>query len=168
MDFVSVNHCPTKYVLVSESLHKLSAGSVRANDDPTVPRTALLPQPCHRMLMTQSTGISLPEIDVTMRYPSLAFTLPPRIPKFGPRVGRVALTRDGADEVSARASTGDTAVSITMDTPNIFVGTSRGIVPHLSRDHTHGSDAIRWIDVPFESLCVVDVSFPFPFLRCPR
>ncbi|KAG6379615.1 hypothetical protein JVT61DRAFT_10124 [Boletus reticuloceps] len=41
---------------------------------------------------------------------------------------------------------------ITMDTPNILVGTSRGVVPHLSRDHTHGSDAIQWLHVPFESL----------------
>ncbi|KAF9236047.1 tRNA-guanine(15) transglycosylase-like protein [Melanogaster broomeanus] len=38
-----------------------------------------------------------------------------------------------------------------METPNILVGTSRGVVPHLSRDHCNSSDAIKWINVPFES-----------------
>lgn len=99
--------------------------------------------------MAQSTGIPpLPSgIDATTRYPSLTFTLPPSIPKFGPRVGQLTLTRDGD-----AGDQPDTTVSITLDTPNILVGTSRGVVPHLSRDHTNGSDAIRWINVPFESL----------------
>lgn len=78
-----------------------------------------------------------------MRYPSLTFVLPPSTPAFGPRVGQVTLTRDGD---------ADAAVRITFDTPNILVGTVRGVVPHLSRDHTNGSDAIRWINIPFESL----------------
>ena len=80
-----------------------------------------------------------------MRHPSLTFTLPPCIPKFGPRVGRVELARDGVSDAS-------TSTLITMDTPNTLVGTSRGVVPHFSRDHTDGSDAIRWLNVPFESL----------------
>ncbi|KAG8216391.1 hypothetical protein J3R82DRAFT_6495 [Butyriboletus roseoflavus] len=90
--------------------------------------------------MAQSTGIPPPEIDPTNQYPSLTFTLPPSVSKFGPRVGRIALTRDDAS-----------TVRITMDTPNVLVCTSRGVVPHMSRDHTHGSDAVRWINVPFES-----------------
>ena len=96
--------------------------------------------------MAQSTSALPPEIDA-MRPPSLTFTLPPCVPTFGPRVGRIVLTRDGD-----RASAASTRMPITMATPNLFVGTSRGVVPHLSRDHTHGSDAIRWLNVPFESL----------------
>lgn len=95
--------------------------------------------------MAQSTGIPPPEIDAPIQYPSLTFTLPPCVSKFGPRAGRVALARDSASDAS-------TNTLITLDTPNILVGTSRGVVPHFSRDHTNGSDAIRWLNVPFESL----------------
>jgi hypothetical protein len=94
--------------------------------------------------MAQSTGIPPPEIDGPIRYPSLTFTLPPCVPKFGSRAGRVVLARDSAGGAS-------TSTLITMDTPNILVGTSRGVVPHFSRDHTVGSDAIQWLNVPFES-----------------
>ncbi|KAI9568066.1 tRNA-guanine(15) transglycosylase-like protein [Boletus coccyginus] len=65
------------------------------------------------------------------------------MPKFSPRVGRVVLTRDAARDAAPTV--------IAMDTPNILVGTCRGVVPHLSRDHTHASDAIQWLNVPFES-----------------
>ncbi|KAF8551408.1 hypothetical protein OG21DRAFT_1445223 [Imleria badia] len=95
--------------------------------------------------MAQSTSAPPPEIDALIRHPSLTFTLSPCVPKFGPRVGRLALTRD-----DAMGTTG-TRITIQMDTPNVFVGTSRGVVPHFSRDHTNGSDAIRWLNVPFES-----------------
>ncbi|KAG9311794.1 hypothetical protein JVU11DRAFT_8041 [Chiua virens] len=91
---------------------------------------------------------------------------------FGPRVGQITLTRFQADPADVGRSepenlpttidnlTCHTEIAtrsfpiktITIDTPNIFVGTSRGVVPHLSRDHVNGSDAIQWINVPFESL----------------
>lgn len=60
------------------------------------------------------------------------------------------LAREGSAGVCDLVT--DTTVRIAMDTPNILVGTTRGVVPHLSRDHTNGSDAIQWINVPFESL----------------
>ncbi|KAF8122556.1 hypothetical protein EV363DRAFT_1182359 [Boletus edulis] len=97
-----------------------------------------------------------------MRHPSLTFTLPPGVPKFGPRVGRVTLTRDGAGDAST-STAGTGRMLITMDTPNILVGTSRGVVPHLSRDHTHGSDAIQWLHVPFESF--LEQTPPIPTLQ---
>lgn len=78
-----------------------------------------------------------------IRVPKLIFTLDQR-PQFGPRVGRLSLTRwsDGLRSNHV----------IDIPTPNFFIGTSRGAVPHLSRDHVRSANGISWINVPFESL----------------
>ena len=60
--------------------------------------------------------------------------------KFGPRMGTVRIDRKHGTPL------------IQTDTPALFTATSRGIVPHLSRDHVHLTGAIRHIQVPFESL----------------
>ena len=59
---------------------------------------------------------------------------------FSPRLGTVALSRPSEN------------TSIELPTPGLITSTSRGVVPHLSGDHTALSDAIRWVHVPFESL----------------
>ncbi|KAG2140649.1 hypothetical protein DEU56DRAFT_797943 [Suillus clintonianus] len=78
---------------------------------------------------------------VGVRFPKLTFTLDQAI-QFGPRVGRLCLTRPS-----------DSPYNHVIDTPtpNFLIGTSRGAVPHFSRDHVHSAHGISWINVPFES-----------------
>jgi len=59
---------------------------------------------------------------------------------FSPRLGTVALSRLSEN------------TSIEVPTPGLITSTSRGVVPHLSGDHTALSEAISWVHVPFESL----------------
>jgi hypothetical protein len=59
---------------------------------------------------------------------------------FGPRLGRASLKRNN----------GLSAVEI--DTPGLLTTTSRGVIPHLSRDHHRFTEAIRWVLIPFETL----------------
>ncbi|KAH9857810.1 tRNA-guanine(15) transglycosylase-like protein [Lenzites betulinus] len=59
--------------------------------------------------------------------------------KFGPRTGTLFIDRDGS------ATTHETK------TPALLAASSRGIVPHLSRDHLHISQAIQHVQLPFES-----------------
>lgn len=62
-------------------------------------------------------------------------------PQFGPRLGRATLRRHGEQ------------AEISIDTPALISSTSRGVVPHLTRDHyTAAGDALSWVHVPFESL----------------
>lgn len=74
-------------------------------------------------------------------FPKLTFILD-RGKQFGPRVGRLCLTRP-SDSPSNHV--------INIRTPNFLIGTSRGAVPHFSRDHVHSAKGISWINVPFES-----------------
>lgn len=63
------------------------------------------------------------------------------VQQFGPRVGKVTLRRDGKQS------------TIVVDTPNIMASTSRGVVPHLSRDHCVAADEVlAWVHLQFESL----------------
>lgn len=71
---------------------------------------------------------------------TLRFHIQPSPATFSPRLGTVTLSRLSEN------------TSIELATPGIITSTSRGVVPHLSGDHTALSDAIRWIHVPFESL----------------
>lgn len=60
---------------------------------------------------------------------------------FAPRLGTLSLSRLPEQNTS-----------IEVPTPGLITSTSRGVVPHLSGDHTALSEAIRWVHVPFESL----------------
>ncbi len=64
----------------------------------------------------------------------------PATDKFGPRTGILTIERDGS------------GVHHQTETPALLTATSRGIVPHLSRDHLHISPAIQHVQLPFESL----------------
>ncbi|KIJ63113.1 hypothetical protein HYDPIDRAFT_182431 [Hydnomerulius pinastri MD-312] len=99
--------------------------------------------------MAQQTDPHPPSADFAMRLPLLTFVLSSTLPQLGPRLGKLVLTRP-TRKLDETPSSSDTTV-LEMETPNILVGTSRGIVPHLSRDHCNSSDAIKWINVPFES-----------------
>ncbi|KAG6906713.1 hypothetical protein DXG01_012455 [Tephrocybe rancida] len=59
-------------------------------------------------------------------------------PLFGPRRGTLVIERP-------------TGHTITLQTPALLTGTSRGVVPHLSRGHTRASAAIGLLHVPFET-----------------
>ena len=60
--------------------------------------------------------------------------------KYGPRTGSISIDRE------------DGTPSVQTDTPALLTTTSRGVVPHLSRDNVHLTGAIRHIQLPFESL----------------
>jgi hypothetical protein len=62
----------------------------------------------------------------------------PNITRYGPRIGNIALKRSDSH--------------LQIPTPNLITTTSRGVVPHISRDHYKLTDAILWINVPFETL----------------
>ncbi|TFK67636.1 hypothetical protein BDN72DRAFT_842823 [Pluteus cervinus] len=70
---------------------------------------------------------------------SSVFTLTtPLSRRFGPRLGQLLSKRSGTpDQV--------------IETPSFVTSTSRGVVPHLSRDHHRATKAIRWANVPFET-----------------
>ena len=85
-----------------------------------------------------------------MGVPTLSFNLTASCLEFGPRFGQITLSRPTT--VQDNGSPSFDVSPITIDTPNILVGTSRGVVPHLSRDHCNSAGAIKWINVPFESL----------------
>ncbi|KAG2108636.1 tRNA-guanine(15) transglycosylase-like protein [Suillus discolor] len=78
---------------------------------------------------------------VGSRFPKLTFILD-QGKQFGPRVGRLCLTRP-SDTPSNHL--------IDIPTPNFLIGTSRGVIPHFSRDHVHSANGISWINVSFES-----------------
>ncbi|EKM55646.1 uncharacterized protein PHACADRAFT_256420 [Phanerochaete carnosa HHB-10118-sp] len=59
---------------------------------------------------------------------------------FGPRLGTVSVQRKDVDG------------TVEIKTPGLITTTSRGVVPHLSRDHTSFTEAVRWVQLPFESL----------------
>jgi hypothetical protein len=72
----------------------------------------------------------------------LSFSLhDPEAPRYHPRVGTATL---------ARADLPQSTVQV--QTPALITSTSRGLVPHFSRDHQASTEAIRWVNVPFESL----------------
>ncbi|KAG2060076.1 hypothetical protein BDR06DRAFT_927447 [Suillus hirtellus] len=75
------------------------------------------------------------------RFPKLTFILD-QGKQFGPRVGRLCLTRP---------SNTPSNHLIDIPTPNFLIGTSRGVIPHFSRDHVHSANGISWINVSFES-----------------
>ncbi|KAI6132554.1 hypothetical protein EDD16DRAFT_1532897 [Pisolithus croceorrhizus] len=81
----------------------------------------------------------------------LTFNLRKSWSAFGPRFRRITLLEAPPEECTTDISV-DEASSVTLDTPNILVGTSRGVVPHLSCDHCNSADAIGWISFSFESL----------------
>jgi hypothetical protein len=60
-------------------------------------------------------------------------------PRFSPRLSEVILKRPGSVELS-------------ILTPGLITSTVRGLVPHLARDNMRATNAIRWVNVPFETL----------------
>lgn len=39
-----------------------------------------------------------------------------------------------------------------IESPGLIASTSRGVVPHLTRDHVEKSGSIKLVHIPFESL----------------
>ncbi|KAI0928194.1 hypothetical protein AcW2_004283 [Taiwanofungus camphoratus] len=77
--------------------------------------------------------------------------LPGDLPLFGPRLGEVSIARS------------DGSTPLAVKTPGLIAATSRGVVPHLSRDHVRITKAIRWVHVPFESF--LERTPPVPTLQ---
>lgn len=73
------------------------------------------------------------------------------LPLFGPRLARLGVQRP------------DGSPPLEVYTPALITATSRGVVPHLSRDHVRTTQAIRWVHVPFESF--LGHSPPVPTLQ---
>jgi hypothetical protein len=83
--------------------------------------------------------------------PSLSFALassPDAQSKFGPRTGHLVLSRP---ERQGR--------DISIETPGLLTGTSRGVVPHLAWDvyaqHARDENSVlKWVNIPWETLYV--------------
>ena len=68
---------------------------------------------------------------------------------FGPRLGSISLLRQTR---TPDGSSNESQTQLTLPTPTFITNTSRGIVPHLSRDNIRRTPAVRWVNVPFETL----------------
>ncbi|KAF8057003.1 tRNA-guanine(15) transglycosylase-like protein [Lyophyllum atratum] len=87
----------------------------------------------------------------SQRSPGLQFTLAGTAqPCFGPRLGMLVLRRSNGIEIK-------------LETPALLTSTSRGVVPHLSRDHARLTNAIGWVHVPFETF--LEHSPPVPTMQ---
>lgn len=64
--------------------------------------------------------------------------------RYGPRIGNVILKRS--------KDLPDDSSHLQISTPNLLSTTSRGVIPHISRDQYKITDAILWVNVPFETL----------------
>lgn len=62
---------------------------------------------------------------------------------FSPRLGKLTFIRE--------LNNGENHL-IEIPTPGILISAPRGVVPHLSRDHVEKSGAVRWLNVPIETL----------------
>ncbi|KIM49902.1 hypothetical protein M413DRAFT_22013 [Hebeloma cylindrosporum] len=82
---------------------------------------------------------------------SFTFSLTSPTARYGPRLGKIALRRPGS------------TVDLQIPTPGLLTATSRGVVPHLSRDHHRLTDAIRWVNIPFETF--LEHNPPVPTLQ---
>ncbi|KAI0267388.1 tRNA-guanine(15) transglycosylase-like protein [Gloeopeniophorella convolvens] len=71
-----------------------------------------------------------------------------RTSTFSPRVGTVILHRHTEK------------TSLEVPTPGLIASSSRGVVPHLSRDHVRSSEAIKWVHIPFETFLETSPSVP--------
>ncbi|PPQ87622.1 hypothetical protein CVT25_005807 [Psilocybe cyanescens] len=92
---------------------------------------------------------------------TFSFTLSSSSARHGPRIGTLVTRRPDA---SASGSAGAGAMTeIQIQTPGMLTTTSRGVVPHLSRDHHRGSAAIRWVNIPFETF--LEHNPPLPTLQ---
>ncbi|TFK35426.1 tRNA-guanine(15) transglycosylase-like protein [Crucibulum laeve] len=80
--------------------------------------------------------------------------LTPPSARFGPRLGTVVFKRPGC--------TTDQPF-VTIPTPGLLTATSRGVVPHLSRDHHRKTQAIKWVHIPFETF--LEHNPPVPTLQ---
>ncbi|TFK18675.1 hypothetical protein FA15DRAFT_760512 [Coprinopsis marcescibilis] len=78
--------------------------------------------------------------------------------KFGPRLGHVSLTRRDTADASGKATS-----RIDIQTPGVLTNTSRGVIPHLSRDNYPSHSALKWMNVPFESF--LEHNPPVPTLQ---
>jgi len=65
---------------------------------------------------------------------------------FNPRLGSLTVQRGNVVKSA-----------IKIDTPGLLTTASRGLLPHLSRDHVNATAAIRWVNIPFETLWVLNV-----------
>ena len=63
---------------------------------------------------------------------------------FGPRIGRLILARPAGGAAGP-------APQIEIPTPNLWITTSRGVVPHLTRDNVARSAALTGVHLTFES-----------------
>lgn len=73
------------------------------------------------------------------------FASPPSSCHFNPRLGSLTLQRND-----------DIKTTIKIDTPGILTTASRGLIPHLSRDHVNSTAAVRWVNIPLETLWVMN------------
>ncbi|KAF8801909.1 hypothetical protein BYT27DRAFT_7146988 [Phlegmacium glaucopus] len=74
----------------------------------------------------------------------------PNPTRYGPRTGNIILKRSEDSHLQ-------------IPTPNLLTTTSRGVVPHLSRDHYKITNPILWVNVPFETF--LEHNPPVPTLQ---
>ena len=121
-------------------LRPIQSGSLSSSPGLSSPSTTIALHPGSRRLGQLMANVNLeakPRSSLIFS-PSSLHDEP--LPSFGPRIGLVSVQRqDGTAPVAIR-------------TPGMVTATSRGVVPHLSRDHVRLTKAIRWVHVPFESL----------------
>jgi hypothetical protein len=97
---------------------------------------------CAFKLLSRLFRQVMADVPTTNSFSTLSFHLsyPASASPFGPRLGRASLKRN------------NDSPAVEIDTPGLLTTTSRGVIPHLSRDHHRFTEAIRWVLIPFETL----------------
>ncbi|TBU28919.1 hypothetical protein BD311DRAFT_306481 [Dichomitus squalens] len=99
--------------------------------------------PIYRTFTPRTQALCIPpaRANAAMAFrPLFTLTGSPLAGKYGPRTGRIDIDRQDGTSI------------LQTDTPALLTATSRGVVPHLSRDNVHLTKAIHHIQLPFESL----------------
>ena len=91
----------------------------------------------------------------TMSPNDLEQSQPLSMPRF-----QFTTTRTASSRFSPRTGNINFAKTL-IDTPTSLTSTSRGVVPHLTRDHVVLSPSIKWVHVPFEILYGFTLGFVF-------
>lgn len=111
------------------------------------------PSPARRVQRRRRTTITTRNLKVfpraIMSHSTFKFESSLAPQSFGPRLGSLKFRRVPSNETTNVPSY---PAEREILTPGLLTTTSRGVIPHLSRDHAGGSNAVRWVNIPFETL----------------
>jgi hypothetical protein len=126
------------------SIKLVGAGRHACHSSPAAKATRWVLVGLTKAIMSTAKSTFNPIPNLTFRLGSLSSSS-----KFSPRLGQLTLTRPVHDSLD-----GGGGIDIDIPTPGLMCTTTRGVIQHLSRDNVKRTSCVKWVHVPFESLCV--------------